>query len=135
MSNSEKRFTSTNFSLSKKLKEIGFTTPTDKCWAKVRNSKLDEFSLRALDFSIPATCDEYYLSYTLEALLEALPKRINNNQQLRMWFAEDTVFIGYQNWNDFDNEFTVKGERESLADMTARLLIKLFESGIITNQI
>lgn len=105
----------TNFEISKKLAEIGFK-PNDeesKIWNYEGQVKWE------------------YPAYDLETLIDALPKNIGSNQQLRIWFGEDT-FIGYQNWNGFVPELTIKQkENESLADTAGRLLIKLHETGII----
>ena len=65
--------TPTNFEISKKLKEIGFNTPAEKCWAKIRLSKTQEFTLIPLTFDVFANCDEWFPSYDLETILDALP--------------------------------------------------------------
>lgn len=144
----------TNFEISKKLKEIGFTTLTDKCWAKVRNSKLDEFSVRALDFSIPANCDEWFPSYDLETLIDALPDSItreyksNEDGTIRK-FEEKLIISKNEIWykcydietSDDANEYwreygyvqniSIYSWNDSLANLAGKMLIKLYEAGIV----
>lgn len=120
----------TNLEISKKLKEIGFEAETDKCWAKIRNSKLDEFSLRALDFSILENCDQWYLAYYLETLIKALPKTYNKGD-LKIWYYENKVFIVYQDRGGFIKKSIEKRKNESLADAAGRLIIELSKAGII----
>ena len=144
----------TNFEISKKLKEIGFNTPAEKCWAKVRNSKLDEFSVRALDFSIPANCDEWFPSYDLETLLDALPDSItreykSNKDKTIKEFKENLVIeknkIRYKCYdietsdeaNEYYREYgyeqniSIYSWNDSLANIAGKMLIQLFEAGIV----
>ena len=126
----------TNLEISKKLKEIGFEAKTDKCWAKIRNSKLDKFSIRTLDFSIPANCDEWYPAYDLETLLDALP---TNKHDFFIQFDEPIKIGSYEPCGEYRGHYDMREgifescqkENESLADTAGRLLIKLYEAGII----
>ena len=101
----------TNYEISKKLKEIGFKAEAEKCWAKIRNSVLSEFHLVNLDYAVPQNCDEWVLSYDLETLLDALPPSI----------------INY----NYDPYGFNKEENESLADTAGRLIIWLHEKNLI----
>ena len=113
----------TNLEISKKLKEIGFDAETEHYWHTI-NNKIELHHVARGGFGD-------YKSYDLETLIDALPKKIHDNLQLRVWFDEYN-FIGYQNWDGFVPKLTIKQkENESLADTAGRLIIKLFEAGII----
>ena len=114
----------TNFEISKKLKEIGFDAEFN-----FHYKATDPFNL--YDSGYDDYRDRNTPSYDLETLIDALPKKINDNLQLRVLFDEYN-FIGYQNWDGFVPKLTIKQkENESLADTAGRLIIKLFEAGII----
>lgn len=112
----------TNYELSKKLFEIGFKAKAEKCWAKVKNSRLADFELVNLDFKVPDVCDEWFSAFDLETILEALPTKVFN-------FGLDGMSCL------IDNEplpiIVIKRPNQSLADTAARLLITLHEKGII----
>lgn len=69
----------TSYEISRKLKEAGFNATAEKCWAKIRLSKTEEFILSPLTFEVPANCDEWFPSYDLETILDALPDSITRN--------------------------------------------------------
>ena len=119
----------TNLEISKKLKEIGFEAKTDKCWAKIRNSKLDKFSIRTLDFSIPANCDEWYPAYDLETLINALPKQYKDKfgDTYYLTFTAYSIYYEPEFWTLSNQHQTVRKEKESLADTAGRLIIRLWE--------
>jgi len=69
----------------------------------------------------------------LETILDALPKKIKTKQgvfllqiSIMPFNKENRWLIGYSNETD-----TKQKENESLTDTASRLLIKLFEAGII----
>ena len=127
----------TNYELSKKLAKIGFKARTDKCWAKIRGSKLDDFTLRDLDFSIAQNCDQWFLSYGLEEILEALPGFLDGNEGGEFNHCSLELYIGYGQisysgiLNGGLNIIINKTRDESLADTAARLLILLHEKDLI----
>ena len=144
----------TNFEISKKLKEIGFNTPAEKCWAKIRLSKTQEFTLIPLTFDVFANCDEWFPSYDLETLLDASPDSItreykSNKDGTIKEFEEklliDKRVICYRCYDietsDDANEFwreyeyqqdiSIYRRDDSLANLAGKMLIKLFEEGLI----
>ena len=103
----------TNFEISKKLKEIGFNVETEYYWHDINGkTELHHVAREGLGD---------YKSYDLETLLEALPK-INKQEYLLcsggIVYLNDYILVG-------------KEKNESLADTAGRLLIKLFEAGLI----
>ncbi len=144
----------TNYEISKKLKEIGFNTPAEKCWAKIRLSKTQEFTLIPLTFDVFANCDEWFPSYDLETLIDALPYSItreykSNKDGTIKEFEEKLVIekneIRYkcydietsdeanEYWREYGYEqnISIYSRNDSLANTAGRLLIKLFEAGLI----
>lgn len=131
----------TSFEISKKLAEIGFKAETDKCWSKIRSSRLQDFELVTLDYQVPANCDEWTLAYDLETILDALPKEIKNIGYLHLGWRDDLSdksqwMIGYMN-DEFESykistiQEPLLKPNESLANTAARLLIKLYEAGLV----
>lgn len=77
-------------------------------------------------------------AYDFETILEALPKQHDffsrgiGKYELRIWYHENKVFIGYQNFNGFDKRLTFEQEEnESLADTAAKLWLKLKKEGLV----
>lgn len=107
----------TNYEISKKLAEIGF------------NGESETWKHDPENF----ITGQKYWSYDLETLLEALPAKIETERGvflLQMSIIplnkDNRWLIGYSNETDIEQK-----ENESLADTAARLLIQLFEAGII----
>lgn len=144
----------TNFEISKKLEEIGFNTPAEKCWAKIRLSKTQEFTLIPLTFDVFANCDEWFPSYDLETLLDALPDSItreykSNKDGTIKEFEENLVIeknkICYrcydietsddanEYWREYGYEqnISIYHYYDSLTNIAGKMLIKLFEAGLI----
>ena len=144
----------TNYEISKKLKEIGFNTPAEKCWAKIRLSKTQEFTLIPLTFDVFANCDEWFPSYDLETLIDALPDSItreykSNKDGTIKEFEEKLVIEKNKIWyncydietSDEANEYwreygyeqniSIYHYYDSLANIAGKMLIKLFESKLI----
>ena len=144
----------TNFEISKKLKEIGFNTPAEKCWAKIRLSKTEEFTLIPLTFDVFANCDEWFPSYDLETLIDALPDSItreykSNKDGTIKEFKEELVIeknkIRYkcydietsdeanEYWREYgyEHNISIYHYYDSLANLAGKMLIKLFEAGLI----
>ena len=135
----------TNFEISKKLAEIGFKVKAEKCWAKIRHSVSSEFNLVNLNYAVPAHCDDWFLSYDLETLLDALPRNIsvmeeiyptdfnlnidlNENVQTISYIEEGT----YRSLQEHHPEaFIVATQNESLADTVGKMIILLHEKNLI----
>jgi hypothetical protein len=122
----------TNYEISKKLAEIGFKANAEKCWAKIRHSILSEFNLVNLDFQVPQNCDEWVLSYDLETLLDALPKKLKKYGELGTLFRSGFI-LGYnlQNFDDLSQLLQYQRQGESLADTAGLLIIWLYEENLI----
>lgn len=122
----------TNYEISKKLKEIGFKAEAEKCWAKIRNSVLSEFHLVNLDYAVPQNCDEWVLSYDLETLLDALPKELKKCGELGSLFRSGFI-LGYnlQNFDDLSQLLQYQGQGQSLADTAGELIIWLHKKNLI----
>jgi hypothetical protein len=122
----------TNFEISKKLAEIGFKAEAEKCWAKIRHSVSSEFVLVNLDFQVPQNCDEWVLSYDLEILIDALPKKLKKYGELGTLFRSGFI-LGYnlQNFDDLSQLLQYQRQGESLADTAGLLIIWLYEENLI----
>ena len=114
----------TNLEISKKLKRIGFEAETLFYWTKA--PKLTELDKDRYVIALANKTDfseekQTFPAYHLETLLEALPK-INKQEYLLcsggIVYLNDYISVG-------------KEKNESLADTAGRLLIELFEAGII----
>ena len=100
----------TNFEISKKLREIGF---------KVK------------------TCDEWFPSYDLETLLDVLPKSIKYcGDTYYFWMtysgSSDCYIIGYSSGQLRKTELEkYSKENESIVDTAGRLIILLHQKNLI----
>ncbi len=129
----------TNYEISKKLKEIGFNTPAEKCWAKIRLSKTQEFTLIPLTFDVFANCDEWFPSYDLETLIDALPEKIEfRGKEYCFWMqwsgSSDCYIMGYVHGNLRATELEVSrydDENKSLADIAGEMWLILKKKGLI----
>ena len=105
----------TNFENSKRLVEIGFNAESD---FTIIRTEFGDFTCYGQFKGI----GERKKAYHLETLLDALPTG------LRYWKL-DNEKIEVSNINCY--EILEKKQGESLADTAARLLIKLYEEGLI----
>lgn len=113
----------TSYELSKKLEEIGFKKPANYCWSKDKYGTLFISSFEAYDVDE----GQYLLAYDLETLLEAIP------DQIRGFFLQlNQNFICYDNGRfSMSGTWYSRSSDESLADVSARLLLSLVEKGIL----
>jgi hypothetical protein len=136
----------TSFQISKKLAEIGFKAEhnimvhivTEECFFNIKEIKEHDY------------ISEYYPSYDLETILDALPKEIGLNNHHNTLFLDfrptllysrlsviNYCFINHADvykTDHFKDKTLARIEqlpKESLADMAARMLILLVEKGII----
>ena len=115
----------TNYLISKQLFEAGFEAEFDYCYRKEQ----PERGLWSKSFEI--TCwdhediSRYFPSYDLETILSALPKFIVSDQKLT-----SPAFIVY---GKHKGEFLEchKQENESLADIAAKLWLKLKKENLV----
>lgn len=115
----------TNFEISKKLKEIGFEAEFNFHYKATDHVNLYDSGYE--DYK-----EENTPTYDFETLFNILPKTYNK-KQLKIWVWYNSVYIIYQDSDGFIEESitTKKQKNETLADTAGRLLIKLFEAGII----
>lgn len=118
----------TSYEISKQLAEAGFKGETEFGYDKSGQ----------IDYAIWNNSLIHTKAYDLETILEALPKQHDffsrgiGNYELRIWYHENKVFIGYQNFDGFDKLLTFEQEEnESLADTAARLWLKLKKENLI----
>ena len=122
----------TNFEISKKLKEIGFEAETDIYWYCYDNGQ-------AMRHVADADGKGNVKSYDLETILDALPARIEKNEKLYdlllrhniLGYYATSLKLDYDNIQLDDYIFELYDHDKSLADTAGRLLIELFEAGII----
>lgn len=113
----------TNYENSKKLAEIGFVGESE-----TRKHDPENFMT-----------GQKYWSYDLETLIESLPAFIEyEDRTYHFWLWNEGMgyYPNYDKYSgeaayDMDNGIFEFAEDESLADTTARLLIQLFEAGIV----
>jgi len=120
----------TNYEISKQLAEAGFKAETQFYWVKWNTGEPELVHEKE---QTPALIEKVG-AYDLETILKALPKQHDffsrgiGNYELRIWYHENKVFIGYQNFDGFDKLLTFEQEEnESLADTAARLLLLLLK--------
>ena len=151
----------TNLEISKKLKEIGFEHRTnfyhiadEKC--KSRGENPDDYELEYISSEESYKLKKHYNipSYDLETLLDALPKKITTKFKHfdtgEIYEFEETLKIyksgisyshneddidwyrtHYGYYSTFDLSVNNSEGLKSLADTAGKLLIQLFEEGII----
>lgn len=146
----------TNLEISKKLKEIGFDAETFFFWTKapkLTKTDKDRYVIALANNVDISKENEMFPAYHLETLIEALPDEIttkfkhcdtgeieefeetlkiykrgisySHNEDDRDWYRTN---YGYYSTFDLNvNEW----DGESLADTAGKMLIQLFEAGII----
>lgn len=115
----------TNYEISKKLKEIGFKAETEINWVEYQKYDRDKEIITWHDdqrLETWETVNSLCRAYDLETLISALPKSI-------IYIEESFHFREY---SDSYIAFSLsKVGEESLADCAARMLILLYEKGLI----
>lgn len=114
----------TNFEVSKKLKEIGFSKKSHQFyWVKYKNDIMPQEPKLEHWEKIAYTLErEEFPAYDLETLLEALPK-INKQEYLLcsggiVYLNDDYISVG-------------KEKNESLADTAGKMWLLLKEKGLV----
>ena len=135
----------TNLEISKKLKKIGFEDSYIYAWysdseglpwiQEIQHAKptaVNKYREEVkLTFTAPA--------YDLETILDALPARIEKNEKMYdlllrhniLGYYATSLKLDYDNIQLDDYIFELYDHDKSLADTAGRLLIELFEAGII----
>ena len=129
----------TNYEISKKLKEIGFDKETNFYFTEVAPDKFEA--------QYYTNNKEYLLlkSYELETLLDALPSSIEYKNEYNVilnydFFLQNDKLGYYYEHGEYRNdyhmgdgifEFSKLSLDESLADTAGRLIIELYEKNLI----
>ena len=121
----------TNFEISKKLKEIGFKAEAEFFFY------LDKPDYGAWHISEEGQIfanekDDCLPSYDLETLLDALPKELKKYGELGSLFRSGFI-LGYnlQNFDDLSQLLKYQRQGQSLADTAGELIIWLHEENLI----
>lgn len=126
----------TNCEISRKLWEIGFDKPEEA------TGSYCDVEQKETEIGFVPTIEHCYLHYSLETILEALPKGMDNSYYSLVLnfdgeYESNSGF--YMCYSDLNGKVANKDEvnlevswngRESLADCAARLLLLLHEKGI-----
>ena len=123
----------TNYEISKKLKEIGFRTRSDFYYTYAYTTE-DDRDVFFVDYCRSEPIGKCYPAYDLETILDALPDEKYDKEVAS--FSEvlelSKDYICYDSELPKDRKFIIwREEKESLADTAARLLIKLVEKGMV----
>jgi hypothetical protein len=128
----------TSYKISKKLEEVGLSEQLGFCDYYYNEYKLLNIVNQESYPDEPENTMVDCFAYDFETILEALPKQHDffsrgvGKYELLIWYHENKIFIGYQNFDGFDKLLTLEQEKnESLADIAARLLILLHNKGLI----
>ena len=119
----------TNFEISKKLKEIGFEADFNFHYKATD-------SINLYDSGYEDYKERNIPSYDLETLLDALP---TDKHDFFIQFDEPIKIGSYEPCGEYRGHYDMREgifescqkENESLADTAGRLLIKLYEAGIV----
>ena len=135
----------TSYEISKKLKEAGFEDSYIYAWY----SDLEGLPwIQEIQHAKPTAVNKYREevkltftapAYDLETILDALPARIEKNEKLYdlllrhniLGYYATSLKLDYDNIQLDDYIFELYDHDKSLADTAGRLLIELFEAGII----
>lgn len=126
----------TSYEISKQLKEAGFEAQSSFFWCG-----LDKDLIRihiSQSYSVPESFDKIK-AYDLQTILDALPARIEKNEKLYdlllrhniLGYYATSLKLDYDNIQLDDYIFELYDHDKSLTDTAGRLLIELFEAGII----
>ena len=136
----------TNFEISKKLAEIGFKAKAEYYWHTI-NNKIELHHVARAGFGD-------YESYDLETLIEALPDCITREYKSRedgtieefkekLLVSKDEIYYkcydietsddANEYWREYGYEqnISIYSWNDSLVNIAGKMLIQLFEAGII----
>lgn len=132
----------TNFEISKKLKEAGFEAESDYNFIERNNQKAFLINIKELSgIEIMNEIGVFIKSYDLETLIDALPKKIEfKEKEYCFWMqwssSSDCYIMGYVCGNLRATELEVWREdknknSESLADTAGKMWLLLKEKGVV----
>lgn len=121
----------TSYGISKRLAEIGFDRAFDFAYKKDDEVNVwnEAFEIRCWDLNI----SDYYPAYDLETILEALPETtelISESGVVSLFLRLGKNRICYEDATKM-SYLHLRRDKESLADTAARLLILLYEKGVV----
>ena len=130
----------TNFEISKKLKEAGFEAEADYNFIERNNQKAFLVNIKELGvIKIMNGFGVFIKSYDLETILDALPAFIeHNNITYNLWLWNNGIGY-YPNYDKYSGEGVYNmengiyefGDDESLADTAGKMWLLLKEKGLI----
>lgn len=130
----------TNFEISKKLKEAGFEAEADYNFIERNNQKAFLVNIKELSgIEIMNEIGVFIKSYDLETLLDALPKKIEfKEKEYCLWMqwssSSDCYIMGYVYGNLRATELEVSrydDENKSLADIAGEMWLILKKKGVL----
>ena len=147
----------TNLEISKKLKEIGFRAETFFFWTKapkLTKTDKDRYVIALANKVDISQENEMFPAYHLETLIEALPDSITREYKSRkdgtirkfkeellisknaIWYRcydIETSDDANKYWREYGYEKNIRiySPDDSLANIAGKMLIKLYEAGII----
>lgn len=126
----------TNYEISKKLKEAGFDAQSSFFWCELGKDLIKIHISQS--HSVPESIDKIK-AYDLETLLDALPKKIKfKEKEYCFWMqwsgCSDCYIMGYVHGNLRATELEVSrydDENKSLADIAGEMWLILKKKGLI----
>lgn len=126
----------TNFEISKKLKEIGFDAQSSFFWCELGKDLIKIHISQS--HSVPESIDKIK-AYDLETILDALPKKIKfKEKEYCFWMqwsgCSDCYIMGYVYGNLRATELEVSrydDENKSLADIAGEMWLILKKKGLM----
>lgn len=130
----------TNFEISKKLKEAGFEAEADYNFIERNNQKAFLINIKELSgIEIMNEIGVFIKSYDLETIIDALPAFIDhNNITYALWLWNNGIGY-YPNYDKYSGEGVYNmengiyefGDDKSLADTAGRMWLLLKEKGVV----
>lgn len=125
----------TNYEISKKLKEAGFDAQSSFFWCELGKDLIKIHISQS--HSVPESIDKIK-AYDLETILDALPKKIEfRGKEYCFWMqwssSSDCYIMGYVHGNLRATELEVSrydDENKSLADIAGEMWLILKEKGL-----
>jgi len=138
----------TSFELSKKIEKLGIIKPFTYVWFIYKNKSnfgiIDGYNEFIFDLDlnpehvIPVERVQYFSAYTLDEILEMLPRIIISENdpkiiyKFSLEFYEDEYFIGYENANLLERSVCLaEFYHENPAEAAGQLLVWCVENGYV----
>ena len=124
----------TNFEISKKLKEIGFNAESSKTVAIIGTKDYKSYDLETLIDALPDSITREYKSNKDGTIKEFEEKLIISKNEI--WYKcydIETSDEANEFWREYEYQenISIYHYYDSLANIAGKMLIKLFEAGLI----